>query len=190
MNLKTAARRLGVHYQTAYRWVRSGELVAVKVGAGYEISEAALERFQGQRAAMERVPAMLERDAAARLDADRRRARPARRADRVHDGRRERGVSARRAHVELVARRRGDREPARGRRVAAPRRVRPSGPGARGAHRRDVAVRRARRADVRARVPRTRARSCSFRRCRNAKSARRSDPSSTSASRKRVSTAR
>jgi excisionase family DNA binding protein len=56
VNLKTAARRLGVHYQTAYRWVRSGELVAVKVGAGYEISEAALDRFQAQRAAMERVP--------------------------------------------------------------------------------------------------------------------------------------
>ena len=48
MNLKTAARRIGVHYQTAYRWVRSGELVAVKVGAGYEISEAALERFQAR----------------------------------------------------------------------------------------------------------------------------------------------
>lgn len=56
VNLKTAARRLGVHYQTAYRWVRSGQLVAVKVGAGYEISDAALERFQAQRAALERVP--------------------------------------------------------------------------------------------------------------------------------------
>lgn len=56
MNLKTAARRLGVHYQTAYRWVRSGELVAVKVGSGYEISDAALGRFQAQRAALERVP--------------------------------------------------------------------------------------------------------------------------------------
>jgi excisionase family DNA binding protein len=47
---------LGVHYQTAYRWVRSGQLVAVKVGAGYEISEAALARFQAQRSALERVP--------------------------------------------------------------------------------------------------------------------------------------
>ncbi len=56
MNLKTAARRLGVHYQTAYRWVRSGQLVAVKVGAGYEISDAALERFEAQRVALERVP--------------------------------------------------------------------------------------------------------------------------------------
>ena len=61
MNLKTAARRLGVHYQTAYRWVRSGELVAVKIGAGYEISEAALERFEAQRAAMERIPAPPDR---------------------------------------------------------------------------------------------------------------------------------
>ena len=56
MNLKTAARRLGVHYQTAYRWVRSGELVAVKVGAGYEVSEAAVARFAARRAAMERLP--------------------------------------------------------------------------------------------------------------------------------------
>jgi excisionase family DNA binding protein len=54
--LKTAARRLGVHYQTAYRWVRSGQLVAVKVGAGYEISDAALARFEAQRIALERVP--------------------------------------------------------------------------------------------------------------------------------------
>ncbi len=55
MNLKSAARRLGVHYQTAYRWVRSGQLVAVKVGAGYEISDAALARFEAQRAAVERA---------------------------------------------------------------------------------------------------------------------------------------
>jgi excisionase family DNA binding protein len=56
VNLKTAARRLGVHYQTAYRWVRSGQLLAVKVGSGYEISEWALERFEAQRAATERLP--------------------------------------------------------------------------------------------------------------------------------------
>ncbi len=55
VNLKSAARRLGVHYQTAYRWVRSGQLVAVKVGAGYEISDAALARFEAQRAAVERA---------------------------------------------------------------------------------------------------------------------------------------
>ncbi len=57
VNLKTAALRLGVHYQTAYRWVRSGQLVAVKVGAGYEVSDAAVERLQAQRAATGRTPA-------------------------------------------------------------------------------------------------------------------------------------
>lgn len=50
MNLKVAARRLGVHYQTAYRWVRSGELIAVRTGGSYEISEAALTFFLHQRA--------------------------------------------------------------------------------------------------------------------------------------------
>ncbi len=69
VNLKTAARQLGVHYQTAYRWVRSGQLVAVKVGAGYEISDAALSRFQAQRAAMERVPEYTERTEADPSDA-------------------------------------------------------------------------------------------------------------------------
>src|SRR3954469_15057618 len=43
MNLKEAARRLGVHYQTAYRWVRSGALVAVR------IADAAIERLRAQR---------------------------------------------------------------------------------------------------------------------------------------------
>ena len=49
MNLKAAARRLGLHYQTAYRHVRSGELVAVKLGATYEVSEAAIEQFRRHR---------------------------------------------------------------------------------------------------------------------------------------------
>src|SRR3954454_1372450 len=52
MNLKEAARRLGVHYQTAYRWVRSGELVAVRVGSRYEVSDAAIERRRAQRRAL------------------------------------------------------------------------------------------------------------------------------------------
>jgi excisionase family DNA binding protein len=52
MNLKEAARRLGVHYQTAYRWVRSGELVAVRVGSRYEVSEAAIERLRARRRAL------------------------------------------------------------------------------------------------------------------------------------------
>jgi excisionase family DNA binding protein len=52
MNLKEAARRLGVHYQTAYRWVRSGELVAVRIGARYAVSDAAIERLRAQRRAL------------------------------------------------------------------------------------------------------------------------------------------
>jgi hypothetical protein len=40
--------------------VRSGQLVAVKVGAGYEVSEGAVARLQAQRAAMERLPERAE----------------------------------------------------------------------------------------------------------------------------------
>jgi excisionase family DNA binding protein len=52
MNLKTAASRLAVHYQTAYKLVRSGALPAVKIGGTYEISEAALERYRAERASL------------------------------------------------------------------------------------------------------------------------------------------
>jgi excisionase family DNA binding protein len=51
VNLKQAAGRLGVHYQTAYKWVRSGTLSAVRVGGRYEVSEAAIEQFTARRAA-------------------------------------------------------------------------------------------------------------------------------------------
>jgi excisionase family DNA binding protein/PAS domain S-box-containing protein len=57
LNLKQAARHLGVHYQTAYKLVRSGRLAAVCVGARYEISEAAIERYLAERQAMRRAPA-------------------------------------------------------------------------------------------------------------------------------------
>jgi MerR family transcriptional regulator, light-induced transcriptional regulator len=40
IDLETAARLLGVHYQTAYRWVRTGFLPAVKVGSGYRLAAA------------------------------------------------------------------------------------------------------------------------------------------------------
>ncbi len=55
MNLKEAARALGVHYQTAYRSVRSGELGAVRVGTVYEVSEASIARFRSLRQAERRV---------------------------------------------------------------------------------------------------------------------------------------
>ena len=48
VNLKSAARALGVHYQTAYRYVRAGDLVAVRVGNGYEISESAVEMLRSR----------------------------------------------------------------------------------------------------------------------------------------------
>ena len=52
MNLKTAAARLSVHYQTAYKLVRSGSLAAVKIGGTYEVSEAALDRYRAERDAL------------------------------------------------------------------------------------------------------------------------------------------
>jgi GAF domain-containing protein len=42
-------------------------LVAVKVGAGYDVSEAALERFEAQRVAVERLPVALDRNSESTL---------------------------------------------------------------------------------------------------------------------------
>ena len=55
MNLKSAAHRLGVHYQTAYRWVRTGELVAIRSGTGYEVSDAAVELMVERLATRDRM---------------------------------------------------------------------------------------------------------------------------------------
>jgi MerR family transcriptional regulator, light-induced transcriptional regulator len=50
MNLQDAADRLGVHYQTAYRWVRDGSLAATKAkGNSYEVSEQEVARFLARR---------------------------------------------------------------------------------------------------------------------------------------------
>jgi excisionase family DNA binding protein len=49
VDLQTAADRLGVHYQTAYRWVRDGSLRAVKHGSVYDIDDTELDRFQQAR---------------------------------------------------------------------------------------------------------------------------------------------
>ena len=49
MELSEAAGVLGVHYQTAYRWVRDGSLSAQKVGTRYEIHRLDLEKFQAAR---------------------------------------------------------------------------------------------------------------------------------------------
>ncbi len=51
VDLRTAAELLGVHYQTAYGWVRSGELEAVKRPSGYHVTEEAVERLSAARRA-------------------------------------------------------------------------------------------------------------------------------------------
>lgn len=49
VDLREAAERLGVHYQTAYQWVRSGDLPAVRLRNRYRISVDDLERFAQER---------------------------------------------------------------------------------------------------------------------------------------------
>ena len=49
MSLEEAANRLGVHYQTAYGWVRSGELPAVLVGGRYQLGADAVDRLGRRR---------------------------------------------------------------------------------------------------------------------------------------------
>jgi excisionase family DNA binding protein len=49
MDLREAAGALGVHYQTAYGWVRQGVLPARKVGRGYAVSDADVAALAAQR---------------------------------------------------------------------------------------------------------------------------------------------
>jgi excisionase family DNA binding protein len=49
LELAEAARELGVHYQTAYRWVREGELRALKVGKSYRVQRRDLDRLAQRR---------------------------------------------------------------------------------------------------------------------------------------------
>jgi len=51
MQLRDAAEALGVHYQTAYGWVRQGTLPARKTARGYEVSESAVHDLMARRAA-------------------------------------------------------------------------------------------------------------------------------------------
>jgi MerR family transcriptional regulator, light-induced transcriptional regulator len=51
MHLQAAADTLGVHYQTAYRWVREGLLTASKTGGAYEVDPVEVERFLSARLA-------------------------------------------------------------------------------------------------------------------------------------------
>jgi MerR family transcriptional regulator, light-induced transcriptional regulator len=49
LDLLAAAEQLGVHYQTAYRWVRSGELPAVRVRGRYQLDPADVAAFAARR---------------------------------------------------------------------------------------------------------------------------------------------
>jgi excisionase family DNA binding protein len=49
MRLSEAAGLLGVHYQTAYGWVRDGSLPAHLVAGGYEVTEDDVRDFQTRR---------------------------------------------------------------------------------------------------------------------------------------------
>ncbi len=51
MQLRDAADVLGVHYQTAYAWVRQGILPARKTGRGYDVSESDVSALAARRAA-------------------------------------------------------------------------------------------------------------------------------------------
>jgi MerR family transcriptional regulator, light-induced transcriptional regulator len=58
VTLQEAADRLKVHYMTAYRWVRRGELPAFKVGGRLRVRERDLEAFMDMRAVEVAMPSV------------------------------------------------------------------------------------------------------------------------------------
>jgi MerR family transcriptional regulator, light-induced transcriptional regulator len=58
LDLDGAARLLGVHYQTAYRWVRSGALPAMKVAGEYRLREEDVRRLAERRRAPKPPPSI------------------------------------------------------------------------------------------------------------------------------------
>src|SRR5271165_4199057 len=69
MQLRDAAATLGVHYQTAYGWVRRGTLPARKTPRGYEVSETDVRDLMARRAAGAEPPREVRvRDWAAQAD--------------------------------------------------------------------------------------------------------------------------
>ena len=55
MDLGDAARTLGVHYQTAYRWIRTGALQAVKIDGEYRLTAEDVQSFAASRRAGQAV---------------------------------------------------------------------------------------------------------------------------------------
>jgi excisionase family DNA binding protein len=69
MQLREAADTLGVHYQTAYGWVRQGVLPARKVGRGYEVLDSDVQSLAARRdQGREPPPYVQVRDWDARAD--------------------------------------------------------------------------------------------------------------------------
>lgn len=57
LSLHEAAEQLGVHYMTAYRYVRLGQLDAVKVGGAWQVTSSTLAAFRDERG--DQMPARL-----------------------------------------------------------------------------------------------------------------------------------
>ena len=69
MQLRDAAEALGVHYQTAYGWVRQGILPARKTGRGYEVNADDVSALAARRASGRAPrPSIRVRDWAAQAD--------------------------------------------------------------------------------------------------------------------------
>jgi MerR family transcriptional regulator, light-induced transcriptional regulator len=58
LDLDEAARLLGVHYQTAYRWVRNGALPAMKVAGEYRLRETDVRGLAERRRAPKPPPSI------------------------------------------------------------------------------------------------------------------------------------
>ena len=56
LSLKECAEELGVHYMTAYRYVRLGMLPAAMEGSGWQISREDLDAFIAERSSPQAVP--------------------------------------------------------------------------------------------------------------------------------------
>ncbi|MGV1004238.1 MAG: B12-binding domain-containing protein [Candidatus Nanopelagicales bacterium] len=67
ISLEEAAQRLGVHYMTAYRYIRMGKLVATKSGAEWRVTEAALREFAAAGRSAPRGRGAIGRDYAGQL---------------------------------------------------------------------------------------------------------------------------
>jgi MerR family transcriptional regulator, light-induced transcriptional regulator len=66
VELRAAAEEMGVHYQTAYRWVRRGRLPAKMLGGKYIVAIADLRALAAER----RTPVALAPPSQMRVERD------------------------------------------------------------------------------------------------------------------------